>query len=706
VEQPHGDGAMLSAALAYAARGWPVFPITPRGKLPAIPEDQGGRGFHDATTDPGTIRLWWSRWRNANIGVPTGRASGFWVLDADLDAEKGLDGLARVAEWEAEHGALPPTIVQVTPRGGSHRLFRWTDIEIRNSSSRLARGVDTRGEGGYIIVPPSIHPNGGIYEWAEGFGPDSVELAEAPPWLIELYLATKKREAGPAIAPASRQLEQRQAKYVETAFGRVLAELSGVQEGGRNDALNIAAYQLGRFVGAGALSRGRCEAALRGVAFGMGLNAREVDATISSGLDAGAERPRALPGDDEPREPAPRSRPSDPPHDPDTGELIEDDGAPEWEPPGERVERRAAAAPAGGLPLQWFRDVEPALEVLDFVEGVLTENGMSVVYGESNCGKTFYAMDIGFHVALGRSWFGREVDAGGVVYVVAEGGHGARNRLVAFRRRNGLEGTDVPFAMIVCPVNLLDPNADRDRLVEAINAAGAKLGLPVRLAVVDTLSRALAGGNENAPEDMGALVGNADIVRHRTGAHLMFVHHRGKDEARGMRGHSLLRAAIDTEIELERDKSSKIATATINKQRDLETGGTMTFKLNVVELGLNRRGKPVTSCVVVEAEQPALNFAAMKLKPQEEGALKEIETLIAKVGVERVIPDHGLFPQLTVTRTEVRSTWLMRGVVEVGNRTALTDAERKKLSRLFEALREKGRIRIHGEWLWLVAKTP
>ena len=112
----------------------------------------------------------------------------------------------------------------------------------------------------------------------------------------------------------------------------------------------------------------------------------------------------------------------------------------------------------------------------------------------------------------------------------------------------------------------------------------------------------MAGGNENASEDMGALVINSDHIRRETKAHVCFIHHSGKDSARGARGHSSLLAAADTEIEVTNDDGARIARVT--KQREMECSGEFSFSLHVVTLGENRRGKPVTSCVVVTEAEP------------------------------------------------------------------------------------------------------
>lgn len=281
-----GEVGLYAAAVAYAARGWAVFPIQARGKTPLTK-----RGRNEASTDPAVLREWWRRWPKANVGIATGSRSGLWVLDLDIDPEKGFDGPARFAELAAGKEAPPATLEQRTPRGGRHLLFAVGDIEIRNSASRIAPGVDTRGEGGYILAPPSIHPNGGVYAWRDPAAP----IAAAPAWLIELYEATKKREA-PARAPDApgRTLGEAQARYVESAFARILSASANARPGERNDALNRAAFALGQFVGADAVGRGRCEAALRGIGLSLGLTSREIDATIASGLAAGAAEPRDL----------------------------------------------------------------------------------------------------------------------------------------------------------------------------------------------------------------------------------------------------------------------------------------------------------------------------------------------------------------------------------------------------------------------------
>ncbi|MDP8974102.1 MAG: bifunctional DNA primase/polymerase [Actinomycetota bacterium] len=160
---------LFKAALSYARRGIPVFPCEPGGKRPLT-----YNGFFDATTDIGRVKDWWDRWPDANVGVPTGKGSGLLVLDVD-PRDGGPESLAAL---ERENGPLPETARARTGGGGVHVFFRYpAEKEVRNSAGWLGPGLDVRGEGGYVVVPPSRTQ--GDYGWIDRSRP--VEAA----WLIE-----------------------------------------------------------------------------------------------------------------------------------------------------------------------------------------------------------------------------------------------------------------------------------------------------------------------------------------------------------------------------------------------------------------------------------------------------------------------------------------------------------------------------------------
>ena len=189
-----GNSACREAALAYARRGWAVLPLRPRGKEPLTEH-----GVRDATTDPAKIEEWWNRWPDANVGIATGAVSGLVVLDVDPrnGGDEGLrDLLGRHGGWgiPADEGGYPETYTVLTGGGGQHYYFA---VEGPAPSRKLAPGVDLKGDGGYVVAPPSLHPSGQSY-----MAEDSTEHlppVSAPAWIL--------RAAGARKAPLYRELE-------------------------------------------------------------------------------------------------------------------------------------------------------------------------------------------------------------------------------------------------------------------------------------------------------------------------------------------------------------------------------------------------------------------------------------------------------------------------------------------------------------------
>ncbi len=269
---------LAAAAFRYALRRVAIFPLAPGSKRPI----QGSHGLRDATDDSDVSRVRWQRTPRANIAAATGSRSGFWVLDIDMP-----DGPESLAALEAEHAPLPTTIEASTPRGGRHLYWRWPgdDPEIRNSAGRIGKGLDVRGEGGSIVLPPSVLADGRCYRWVKT---GACTFAEAPDWLIKIVLP-RPPAPRPEPKPPPTDIEN----YVASAAASELRELSAAQDGTRNDALNRAAFNLAGFVKAGALPEDWTRGQLEAHAVGAGLSIVEARRTIESAFRAA--EPRSLP---------------------------------------------------------------------------------------------------------------------------------------------------------------------------------------------------------------------------------------------------------------------------------------------------------------------------------------------------------------------------------------------------------------------------
>ena len=221
---------LVAIALRYAEFGWPVFPAhnptgdptrpcscmrvtcprigehlchkntcKDRGKHPCHQSvcDSAGKhprtknGVHDASADEAKIRRWWETWEDANIGVATGKEAGFFALD--VDPRKG--GAEALASLEAKYGKLPETRSADTGGGGAHHLFRYPDFAVKNPTGELGPGLDIKGEGGAIVVAPSLHAGGKRYRWR-----NSAPIADAPQWFLRLLRETQRSRANGSAA--------------------------------------------------------------------------------------------------------------------------------------------------------------------------------------------------------------------------------------------------------------------------------------------------------------------------------------------------------------------------------------------------------------------------------------------------------------------------------------------------------------------------
>lgn len=226
----------------------------------------------------------------------------------------------------------------------------------------------------------------------------------------------------------------------------------------------------------------------------------------------------------------------------------------------------------------------------------MTIGSSVVVYGDSNSGKTFWALSVATAIATGSDCYGRKTDPGLVVYLASESPASIRSRMQAIKKFHNCNLENL--AMVPVPMNFYSGAQDANDVIEMVRAIEVIKGKPVRLIIGDTLARMSAGANENSGEDMGPVMARFDQVAIATGAAMMIIHHNGKDTARGARGWSGIRAHIDTEIEVvEKDG---VRSVSVTKQRELPSKGeTIYFKLDVVEMGITKFGGISTTCVAI-----------------------------------------------------------------------------------------------------------
>jgi hypothetical protein len=495
---PQDTGPNLMAeALRCALRGWRVFPVhsvvdgicacskgtscDSPGKHPRT--RNGGKA---ATIDKATIRDWWTRPPDANIGIATGAASNLFVLDVDPrhGGDDSLDGLIAV------HGPLPDTVEVLTSRGRRHIYFTYEGVEaIGGSVSKLGSGLDVRSDGGYVVGPGSMHVSGRRYEWEASSHPHDTALAAPPEWIIDALTPTSD---GPPQSSDAANGDSR----IEPA-----AVLAGVPEGERND-------RLFRFV-----SRHR----------GLGL---EVEEAMPLALIAGRACEPPLP-------------------DGETKRIVQN-VYDRYEPRGASSDGSLVSAmdlrsPKERFPIHWGNEVEDLPSPEWLIDGVMTQGSFVVLYGAAGTGKTFTALDMAGAIGSGQPWQGHDTLQGPVIYVAAEGVGDLGLRHEALRLGRGLD--DLPdLGYITEPVNLHTGN-DVGYLINLVSERRP------RLVVVDTLARSMDGGDENVVKDMNAVIKNVDHLRHATGAAVQLIHHTGHDKSRE-RGSSALKGAADVFIKL------------------------------------------------------------------------------------------------------------------------------------------------------------
>ena len=474
---------------------------------------------------------WWDQHPDANIGI---HCKGLVVIDVDVN-KGGDDSLALL---EMTYG-LPETLTTRTPTGGRHLYYR-TSVAVPNGVDSLGAGLDVRSERGYVVAPGS-EVDAGRYRYEQ-----DIPVSPAPDWLIQ-----KLGTIVPKTSTTSEPVQDADASVVERAR-EWLAKQPGAVEGEGGDAQTFKVICALRDLGPSAEQAGellaewndRCSPPWSLDELGDKITNAYTYAQNEAGVRA------ALPDDfpvmDVP--PAPPRKPT-------------------------KVARLSQFANSESKGPGYL------------AKGLLQKASYAIAYGPPGGGKTFTLLDLAYHIAAGKEWMGHKVHGGPVLYLPFEGGGGLIKRAQALRQKYG--DADVPFFIAPASFNLREQTGRKE-----LGAVIADLPEKPVLIVIDTLARALMGGDENSAQDVGAFNSAVAALIESTGACVLIVHHSGKNQNAGARGSSALLGAIDTELQISDNR------VTASKQRDVEIGAPIGFKLVPVVVGLDSDGDEMTSCVV------------------------------------------------------------------------------------------------------------
>jgi putative DNA primase/helicase len=269
-----------------------------------------------------------------------------------------------------------------------------------------------------------------------------------------------------------------------------------------------------------------------------------------------------------------------------------------------------------------IQDIQRMPPVNWLIDKIFPVNSFCMIYGEPGQKKTFLALDMALSIASNQEWHEREVKAGTVLYIAGEGVGGLNKRIGAWMAHYALDASEIDFMVVPVAVNFISEE-DINQLIALIDDTGKQY----RAIFIDTVARAILGGDENSSTDMGKFVAGCDAVRNHTGATIIGIHHSGKDDSRGMRGSSSLMGAVDTVLKVEQNEDTKNITVTMKKQKDEEEIQPLTFASKLIEFGIGQ------SSIILEAIETPENDGSkantFNAKKRHDLALEYLQDCIA-----------------------------------------------------------------------------
>lgn len=581
---PRNGNPNMAAALKLAKAGIPVFPVS-QDRKPLV------KWKDAATDDAAQVRRWWGRWPDAMPAMPTGSKSGISVLD--LDMKNGKDGFAALRSLGLDPDTLSHVRVQ-TPSGGGHIYFRHRK-GLTNSASKIADGVDVRGEGGYVHALGAVNGKG-VFEVLDTHIADDV--LGLPEWPDVLKPVRRVEEP---VTPKAPDASDEDRAWARRELDDVCAALADAEPGGRNHALNEAAFRLGGVEALGLLDGNEVGFRLLAACAANGLLSDDGKATCLATINSGRKSGRKVP-----------RYPPDP--DVDLDEWFDDLDTPDaLDAEIARILGLDDPTPpaAGKLTFRTPDDCAAETPRGYVVKGLIAPGQIGCIFGDPGAGKSLIAPSIGYAVAQGRETFGLRTKAAPVFYVAAEDEAGMGWRVRALRAAHG---SAQGFKLVGGVSNLFAKDSpDLKELRQAV-----KRDRP-GLIVIDTLAMAFPGMDENSAEGMGRVVAVARALT-KWGAAVILIHHGTKAEGNTPRGHSLLNGALDMALHLTAKDQNGIVRGKLTKNRNGSCDLDIAFTIGVHGFGPDEDGDE-SQAAFAEELAPGAAMRTPSLSPTERAVL-------------------------------------------------------------------------------------
>jgi hypothetical protein len=516
----------------------------------------------------------WARWyglggehaKREQMGFITGRCSqNRWVLDLDIHKHPEAQAWWN-ATLEAENNGIEPETVQQITGGGGRQLVFEAPPGFTVPTGKTDIGVDVRGQGGFAVLPPSLHESGKHYQWVDGYAPWEIPVAMAPPWLLEAIVDLLEARQGEA--PAGER----------TASPAAPVNEYGQQTDSREQRMRDVVWH--------AVLELRRAAPMKPLDTTQAMeNAYRRYESLVAGRGPIADRTSALEADG--RGPTEFRKK--------WARAMRHWGSPKMEKdanqPNPNEGKGANPPPPGGsqtagqnYELLDVREIKALPDPVWLIDGMVSEQSMGFIYGPPASLKTFIALDLALSITTGlATWWNRAIKRrGAVIYVSSEGQANLKFRIMAWEANRKTVADAAPFYLLRQTLNFMKAD-DVNKLLATIEEAAAKAACPIAAVFVDTVSRVLPGAEENQQKDMTLFVAACDAIRQRFSTVVFGIHHVNKSGE--FRGSTVMPGAGDFLIEVRREPGEMTGSIVAKKIKDAEDGWEQGFEVKTMTVG-------------------------------------------------------------------------------------------------------------------------